>query len=109
MARHYTFKVANMRNEQEFILYPYSGGDIINLQSDKRFMQVNLKTGEGIINGSNKNYANSIAMQMNPVKCQLPEDIKTKIQADLWHNDGKEGDINGIVFYENKQLFSEPK
>jgi hypothetical protein len=104
--RNYKFKVANMRTEQDFTLYPYTGGDTINLQSDKRFMQVNLRTGEGYINGSNKNYANSIHLQMNPVKCQLPEDIKTKIQGFLWNNEGKEGNIKGVVFYENKELFS---
>lgn len=106
MAKHYSFKVANMNKPQEFILYPYSGGDTINLQSDKRFAQVNLRTGNGFINGQNKNYANSISLQMNPVSFILPEEIKIQIQSYLWHNEGKEGNINGCVFYENKPLFS---
>jgi hypothetical protein len=103
--RDYTFKVANMKKEQDFTLYPYSGGDTIMLQSDKRFMQANLRTGDAIINGQNKNYANSIHLQMNPVRCKLPDDIKTKIQAFLWKNEGREGNISGVVFFENKELF----
>jgi hypothetical protein len=90
-------KVSNMAKPQSFTLYPYSGGE--------RFAKVNLRTGKGFINGSNKNYANSIHLQINPVSFQLPEDIQTKIQGYLWHNEGKEGNINGIVFFENKELF----
>jgi len=37
----------------------------------------------------------------------LPEDIKTEIQGHLWHNDGKDGNIGGVMSYENKPLFSE--
>jgi len=102
----YTFKVANMRKEQEFTLYPYTGGDIIHLQSDKRFMQVNLRTGEALINGNNQNYANSMSLVLNPIRCELPKDIKTAIQSYLWHNEGKDGNINGVCSYENKELFS---
>jgi hypothetical protein len=40
-------KVANMRAEQEFTLYPYAGGEIVHLQSDKRWVELNLKSGEG--------------------------------------------------------------
>lgn len=102
---HYTLKVANMKKEQSFILYPYTGGDVIQLQSDKRFAQVNLRTGEGYINGQNCNYANSISLYCNPVKFQLPEDIKIQIQSYLWHNEGKEGNIGGMLFFEQSELF----
>jgi hypothetical protein len=95
-----------MKKEQEFTLYPYDGGDYIYLQSDKRFSRFNLRTGDGFINATNRNYANSIYLQMEPLKCQLPEDIKTSIQAKLWHNAGKEGNIGGVLFFENKELFS---
>ena len=104
--KNYTFKVANMKKEQGFTLYPYSGGDTIFLQSDKRFSQFNLKTGIGYINANNRNYANSIHLQMEPIKCELPENIKTEIQAFLWHNKGKEGNINNVIYFENKELFS---
>jgi hypothetical protein len=106
--RDYTFKAANMKKEQEFTLYPYTGGDYIYLQSDKRFSRVNLRTGAGIINAKNRNYANSIHLQLEPLPFTLPEDIKLKIQGYLWHNEGKEGNISGICFFENKELFSEP-
>lgn len=104
--KQYTFKVANMKKEQDFTLYPYDGGDYIYLQSDKRFSTFNLRTGKGIINATNRNYANSIHLQMEPIKCQLPENIKTEIQGYLWKNEGKEGNINEVVFFENKPLFS---
>lgn len=100
-------KVANMSKPQSFTLYPYTGGDTILLQSDKRFAQVNLRTGKGFINGKNKEFATSITLQMNPVSFQLPEDIQTAIQAFLWHNKGKDGNIDGIVSWENKELFSQ--
>lgn len=102
----YTLKVANMKKAQSFILYPYDGGDDIYLQSDKRFCRVNLRTGIGIINAKNENYANSIKLQLSPVPFTLPEDIKIQIQAYLWHNEGKEGNVNGVMFYENKALFT---
>lgn len=102
----YTFKVANMKKEQSFTLYPYDGGDYIYLQSDKRFSKFNLRTGEGMINAKNRNYANSIHLQLEPIKCTLPEEIKTKIQSFLWHNDGKDGNISGVIYFENKPLFT---
>ena len=105
-AKNVILKVANMKKEQSFILYPYTGGDVIFLQSDKRFARVNLRTGKGFINGSNKNYANSITLQMNPLPMELPEDVKTDIQSYLWHNDGKDGNLSGICSFENKPLFS---
>lgn len=98
-------KIANLKKEQEFTLYPYTGGDIIYLQSDKRFIRANLKTGEAVINAKNRNYANSVYLQIEPLKCTLPEDVKLKIQAYLWNNEGKDGNINNVVFYENKELF----
>jgi hypothetical protein len=103
----YSFKVANMKKEQEFILYPYTGGDYILLQSDKRFMRVNIRTGIAIINAKNRNYANSIHLQMEPLACELPEEIKLKIQGFLWHNEGKNGNIGNVLSWENKELFSE--
>ena len=103
----YTFKAGNMKKEQEFTLYPYTGGDYIFLQSDKRFARVNLRSGIGIMNAKNTNYANSIKMQIDPLPFTLPEDIKTQIQGYLWHNEGREGNINNVLFFENKPLFSE--
>lgn len=102
----YTFKVANMKKEQDFTLYPYTGGDYIYLQSDKRFMQANLRTGKAIINAKNRNYANSIYLQMEPLACELPEAIKLEIQSFLWHNEGKDGKLGNVLSWENKELFT---
>ena len=54
-------KVANMRNVQSFTLYPEitSAGEVW-LQSDKRFIAVNVFDGKAVINKSNKNYANRL-------------------------------------------------
>ena len=103
----YTFKTANMKKEQEFTLYPYKGGDTILLQSDKRIMQANLRTGQAIINATNRQGgAYFVHLSMEPLRCQLPEEIKIEIQAYLWHNEGEEGNINNCVHFENKELFS---
>lgn len=104
--KHITMKVANMRKPQSFILYPYSGGDDIILQSDGRFARVNLRTGEGVIDSKNHNYPNSITLAMSSLKFQLPEDVKLDLQSYLWHNNGKDGNVSGVVHFENKQLFS---
>ncbi len=95
-----------MKKEQSFTLYPYSGGDTILLQSSKRFARVNLKNGEGHINDKNHEYANSVRLAMNPLPFTLPEEIKISIQKFLWENDGKDGNINGIMHFERKELFS---
>ena len=102
MAKHYTLKVANMRKDQSFILYPYSGGETIYLQSDKRMIQLSLKTGKGLINRTNKDYANTISIAQDPVKMELPNNILIAIQKHLWENNGKDGSIGGFISFENK-------
>jgi hypothetical protein len=99
-------KVANMVKDQEFTLYPYDGTDFIILQSDKRICRVNLRTGQGVINAKNVNYPCFITMQINPLKMQLPEDIKIKIQSFLWHNNGQEGNFKNVLSWDNKELFT---
>lgn len=100
-------KVGNMMKPQEFTLYPYDGGDIIYLQSDKRFIIANLKTGIGKINNKNKNYPTSWDIAAgNYIEITLPEDTKTEIQSYLWHNNGQQGNINRVVYFDNQKLFS---
>lgn len=106
--KYITLKVGNMKKEQSFILYPYSGGDIIYLQSDKRFIKANLRTGAGHINAKGCDYANSIKLALNPLAIQLPAQAITELQGHLWHNNGKDGNISGICSFENKELFSQP-
>jgi hypothetical protein len=104
----YSMKVANMRKAQDFTLYPYTGGDEIFLQSESRWIEANLRTGEAKILASNQNYPNRWSMiAKGHIKFTLPEDIKTEIQGFLWHNEGKDGNICGVMTFENKQLFSE--
>ena len=106
MAKRYTLKVANMRKEQSFILYPYNGGETIFLQSDKRMIQASLRTGKGFINRTNKNYANTISIAQDPVKVELTNDVLVAIQKHLWDNNGADGSIGGVISFENKELFS---
>lgn len=47
-------KVANMRDEQSFVLYPYTGGDHLLLQSSKRMIELNLRNGWFRINSRNE-------------------------------------------------------
>jgi hypothetical protein len=104
----YSLKVANMRKAQDFTLYPYSGGDEIFLQSESRWIEANLRTGEAKILASNQNYPNRWAMiAKGHIKFTLPEEIKTQIKEYLWNNEGKDGNINGVISFENKPLFSE--
>ncbi len=104
--KHITLKVGNMAKPQEFILYPYNGGEYISLQSDKRFIQVNLRTGIGYMNAKNCNYPNGAKLVLDPLAIQLPAEALKEIQGYLWHNEGKDGDVNGIMSFENKELFS---
>ncbi len=108
-AKYYTLKVANMKKEQSFILYPYDGGDYIYLQSPKRFARVNLRSGIGLIDGKNRNYSNSVTLAMCPLPFKLSEEMKTEIQGYLWNNSGVQEVVESVLFIENKELFSEPK
>lgn len=64
-------KLANMRNEQEFTLYPSVNNDMALLQSDKRIIRVNIVTGIGIINNKNEQngaYAPHLTFNTLPIK-----------------------------------------
>jgi hypothetical protein len=104
-AAHILLKVANMRAEQNFILYPYNGGEEIYLQSSKRFIIVNLRTGKCVINAKNETYANSTKLWANPLPFDMPEEALASIKKFLWENDGKDGGNCGIS-YENKKLYA---
>lgn len=104
--KHIELKVGNMVKPQSFILYPYSGGDTIYLQSDKRWITANLRTGAGHINAKGCNYPTSLRMSLNPLAIQLPAEAIKELQGYLWHNEGKQGMIAGVMSFENKELFS---
>ena len=104
---HVDLKVANMRKPDSFILYPYSGGDYLRLQSGKRFIRLNLRTGVGLINRKGKDYANSLAISLDPLPFQMPEEVVLAIKGHLWNSSGMNG--NEVLRYENMELYSEKK
>lgn len=89
----YSIKVGNMAKPQDFTLYPYRGGDTIDLQSNKRWITANINTGEGLINRKNENHATSYHLYDKPIAIKLPEDILKQIQDFLKGNDGKQGEL----------------
>lgn len=105
MFKHYKMKVANMRKEQSFTLYPYTGGENIFLQSDNRFAIVNLKTGKGIIDSKNHNYPNRQTLQVSNLPFTIDSNILTDIITYLEKKSGIVSD--GVLSIENKVLFSE--
>ena len=99
-------KVANMKKEDSFVIYPYSGGDTIYLQSGKRWIEANLRTGAAKIIKKGMEYANSWKMAFyGHIDFQLPAEAVQSIQDYLWHNSGLQGST--VVKYENAELFSQ--
>ncbi len=98
-------KVANMRTEQSFTLYPYDGGDKIYVQSSKRFVIINLRTGKCVINAKNETYPNTVKLWANPLAFDMPEEALTSLKKYLWDNDGKDGG-DCCISYENKKLYA---
>lgn len=99
-------KVANMRNVQNFTIYPYTGGDEIKIQSDKRIASINIRTGEGKINPKNQqNGAYFIHLQMGVIKFQIDEEVKIAFQKYFWENEGKQGG-GPIIKWDNEELFN---
>lgn len=59
-------KFAGMRKPQDFIVYPMQdSGEIITIQSDHRFGQINLATGKGVLSANRAQYANTIWLAMS--------------------------------------------
>lgn len=101
-AKRFFMKVANMRKEQDFILYPYNGDDKICIQSDGRFAIVSLSTGRGIIDSKNHNYPNSITLTRSNISFEMPENILNDIKEYLKINSGIQKEF-GILNIENKE------
>lgn len=99
-------KVANMKKEADFVLYPYDGGEKIYLQSEKRWIEANIKTGAAKIIKKGVEYANSWKMAfIGHIDFELPAEAVASIQNHLWNNSGLQGST--VMKYENKELFSE--
>ena len=75
-------KVANMRNAQEFSLYPgvTEAGEVW-LQSSKRFIAVNVFDGRAVINKSNKNYANRYDLVLGGITFDFDKDLISELKA----------------------------
>jgi len=70
-------KFANMRKEQNFVIYPVSIGDnFIRIQSDGRFGQIN-KDGKVVLTSKNANYPNSQNLSIEVYKNTAVTDIAT--------------------------------
>lgn len=100
-------QVGNMRKAQEFVHYPYDGTEFLNLQSDKRWIKLNIKTGHGEV--TNKNGQNTSWHMMNgTINFQLDETQLLKIQAIYIINDGENGKSKcNTLTWTNEKLFSQ--
>lgn len=109
MSKHITTKFGNMRKEQEFIVYPYDGGDCVLIQSDKRIANVNLKTGRTVLSAQRQGgaYGVHLSPQLGAILTDFPSDKLIELQEHLWNNTGVQEIVKGVpVTYENKELFS---
>jgi hypothetical protein len=103
-----SLKFGNMKGSpQNFILYPYDGGDDIIIQSDKRIARINLRTGATILSKQCQNGAYFMHLNsfMGAIECQFPQDELIKLQEYLWNNSG-EKKHGGFLITEDKELFS---
>lgn len=101
-----TLKVANMRNEQSFTIYPYDGDDYVLLQSSKRMMRINLRTGEGVINSRNEqNGAYFYHVTMAPLRFKVDDVVLLALKEYFWNNEGKDGG-GSVISWANKKLYS---
>jgi hypothetical protein len=85
-SKYITLKVANMRKEQQFIVYPNgTSREYIILQSDKRIARLNKTTGELQITKKNYNYPMFAMLAIDNVTVQLDnakiEEIKREYNA----------------------------
>jgi hypothetical protein len=100
-----TAKLANMKKAADFTIYPYNGGDIIMIQSKKRFCQINIRTGEAVINKKGCDYANSIKVQLDPLFFVVESEIIIELKKYFWENEGANGG-GSLISWENKPLYS---
>lgn len=110
MAKHVSIQFSGMRKPQRFILYPYDGGETLLIQSDTRIGRVTLRTGKTLLSAPRQGGAYGVHLSMPSAKVvDMPAEALTEIQGYLWHNEGKEGNIGGVITYEVKELFSTPQ
>ena len=105
--KQFKLKFTGMRKEQDFLIYPYSGGDDVLLQSDTRICRLNLKTGETLLSKahSNGSYGHDLHPFRGAYFVQIDQSKLIEIQGYLWNNAGITTD-NAVLSIENKELFS---
>ncbi len=70
-------KCAGMRKPQDFIVYPMqNAGEIIDIQSDHRFGQIDLATGQGVLSANRAQYANAMWLGLSVIQ-------KTAVDVEL--------------------------
>ena len=74
-------KVANMRNAQNFSMYPgvTEAGEVW-LQSSKRFIAINVFDGRAVINKSNKNYASRHDLIFGGITFDFDKDLLNELK-----------------------------
>jgi hypothetical protein len=87
-------KVANLRKPQNFTLYSNVKDNNVWLQSSKRFIVLNLETGEGLITTKNKNYPSSYDLYYSSLKFQADPEL---IKALKDHYDKNKVGTNSVV------------
>lgn len=102
--KNYTFKAGNMKAEQEFTLYPYTGGETITLQSDKRICKVNVHTGKGVMNRKNEQRGAYFAhFALGTIEVQVPHTTMNEIREHLKGAAGLQ-QVGAGLLIENKPL-----
>ena len=102
-------KFGNMRGQaQEFVLYPYNGGDTLLIQSDKRIAQINLKTGKTVLSKQCQNgaYFPHLNTFLGTTIVDFPQAELIKLKEHLWKNAGIKVH-RGVIITEDKELYSE--
>lgn len=98
-------RVGNMRKEQEFIHYPYDGTEFLDLQSDKRWIKLNIKTGHGEVTTKN-GHNTSWDMRHGTIAFQLEKSQLLNIQEMYIQNKGADGNIDNVITWKNEEYLS---
>ena len=71
------YKLASMRKEQEFVVYPYKPGELITVQSEKAIGRFDPVTGQGVLNwrGSGSKYFMHLNSFMGAEPFQFPDEF----------------------------------
>lgn len=72
-------KFSKMNKSQKFIIYPINKkSNVIHIQSDTRFGQINIDSGEVIMSKSHSSHANFVSLHMDNLKGVSVRDTLSK-------------------------------